>query len=205
MPRGSQSRRNRWRLQRIEQSKICIVQWFLFVPVCTSDSSSVFLEISHSGEFFTSFYYIYCTVYKIELHYYMNKKPSHGMKRHEEKLPLIVQATAPPHRFVLISSAKRSALEMGDEGAMSPHVAIHFKIVVWNEVCFWKPRKRLRRLWWIELRIFESPPFFLTIVVHDQEISQSRGLETSLSTISAGSICDGRVVVPCEVEHTDSS
>jgi len=52
------------------------------------------------------------------------------MKRHEEKLPSIVQATAPPHRFVLISSAKRSALEMGDEGAMSPHVAMHSKLVV---------------------------------------------------------------------------
>ena len=40
----------------------------------------------------------------------------------------------------------------------------YLKIVVWNEVCFWKPRKRLRRLWWIELRIFESPPFFSVTV-----------------------------------------
>eukprot|EP00434_Breviolum_minutum_P011507 symbB.v1.2.010145.t1/scaffold660.1/size175713/2 len=58
-----------------------------------------------------------------------------------------VEATAPPHRFVLISSAKRSML----------------------------------------LETTEE--------IEEIEISQSRGLETSLSTISAGSICDGRVVV----------
>ena len=151
--------------------QVCIVQWFLFVPGCTSASSVAPLEDSQCGE---------CTCLlqnqNLPINYILTLH-----NRDEEKLPSIVFLCCLRsffrrrrlRRTVSFSSPRPSEVPWrwrlwGPEVRRNfrsvfvvRHVAMHMKIVVWNEVCFWKPQKRLRRMWWIELPSLRVHHLFL--------------------------------------------
>ncbi len=138
--------------------QVCIVQWFLFVPVCTSASSVAPLEDLQCGE---------CTCLlqnqNLPINYILTLLPSIVFPQRRRRLRRTVSFSSPrpsevPWRWRLWGPEVRRNFR---SVFVVRHVAMHLKIVVWNEVCFWKPQKRLRRMWWIELQSLRVHHFFL--------------------------------------------